>query len=101
MPKRIIMTEKQVRNIGELDGSPCFWSKERMERLIEDTKVLGSASVAVLVDYFQVFNAFLTVLISICTLIYVGNRAWEVLTGNWNRSKKKGKKNGTKRRKKQ
>lgn len=93
------MTEKQVKNIGELKGSPCFWSKKRMERLIEDGKVLGSASLAVLIDYFQVFNAFLSILISICTLVYVGNRAWIVVKENWNHSKK-GKKNGRKRHKK-
>ena len=46
------------------------------ENLIEDGKVVGSASIAVLLDYAQVFNQVITLLISVCTLIYVANRAY-------------------------
>ena len=49
------------------------------ENLIEDGKVVGSASVAVLLDYAQIFNQIITLLISICTLVYVANRAYHGL----------------------
>ena len=46
------------------------------ENLIEDSKVVGSASIAVLLDYTQVFNQIITLFISLCTLVYVANRAY-------------------------
>ena len=60
------------------------------ENLIEDGKVVGSASVAVLLDYTQVFNQMITLLISLCTLVYVANRAYYSLFV-YKKKKKKGK----------
>lgn len=60
------------------------------DTLIEDSKVIGSASVAVLLDYAQVFNQLITLLISICTLVYVANRAYHTLHINQKKNKKKG-----------
>lgn len=59
--------------------------------IIEDGKVVGSASIAVLLDYAQVFNQMITLLISLCTLIYVANRAYQSLLRNKKGKKKKGK----------
>lgn len=61
------------------------------ENLIEDGKVVGSASIAVLLDYAQVFNQVITLLISVCTLIYVANRAYYSLFIHKKKKKKKGK----------
>ncbi len=61
------------------------------ENLIEDGKVVGSASIAVLLDYAQVFNQIITLLISVCTLIYVANRAYYSLFIHKKKKKKKGK----------
>lgn len=60
------------------------------EKLIEDSKVIGSATIAVLLDYAQIFNQIITLLISICTLIYVANRAYCSLFIH-KKKKKKGK----------
>ncbi len=46
------------------------------ENIIEDSKVVGSASIAVLLDYAQIFNQLITLMISVCTLVYVANRAY-------------------------
>ncbi|MBE6467070.1 MAG: hypothetical protein E7004_00550 [Alphaproteobacteria bacterium] len=46
------------------------------ENIIEDSKVIGSASIAVLLDYAQIFNQLITLMISVCTLVYVANRAY-------------------------
>lgn len=63
-----------------------------MERLVQDTKVIGSATLAVILDYTQVINTFLTLLVTICTLIYVSNRAYHVVLEVWfnKKHKKKG-----------
>ncbi len=62
------------------------------ENLVEDGKVIGSASIAVLIDYAQIFNQIITLLISLCTLIYVANRAYNSLfTYKKNKKRKKGK----------
>ena len=61
------------------------------ENLIEDGKVIGSASIAVLLDYAQIFNQIITLLISVCTLIYVANRAYYSLFIHKKKKKKKGK----------
>lgn len=60
------------------------------ENFIEDSKVIGSASIAVLIDYAQIFNQIITLLISICTLAYVANRAYYSLFIH-RKKKKKGK----------
>ena len=59
--------------------------------LLEDGKVVGSASLAVLVGYAEIFNQLVTLGISICTFIYVANRAYRSMTGI-KTSKKKRKK---------
>lgn len=59
--------------------------------LLEDGKVVGSASLAVLVGYAEIFNQLVTLGISICTFIYVANRAYRSLT-DIKTSKKKRKK---------
>lgn len=59
-----------------------------MERISEDVKVLSSASVSVFLDYAQVFNTVVTLLISICTLVYVANRAYQVIRDIWREHKK-------------
>ena len=46
------------------------------ENVVEDSKVIGSATMALLLDYAQIFNQLITLMISICTLIYVVNRAY-------------------------
>lgn len=46
---------------------------------IEDSKVLGSAAVACVLDYAQIFNQIITLIISICTLIYVVARAYQTI----------------------
>lgn len=46
------------------------------ENIIEDSKVIGSATVTLVLDYAQIFNQLITLMISICTLIYVANRAY-------------------------
>ena len=61
------------------------------ESLIEDGKVIGSASIAVLLDYAQVFNQIITLLISVCTLVYVANRAYYSIFIHKKKKKKKGK----------
>lgn len=73
-----------------------FYKDNRMERLVQDTKVIGSAALAVILDYTQVINAFLTLLVTICTLIYVSNRAYHVVSEVWF-SKKRKKKGGKKK----
>lgn len=66
------MTGKQVKH---KERKRSFFSKElMMERLVQDSKVIGSAAIAVVLDYTQAINAFLTLLVTICTLIYVSNR---------------------------
>ncbi len=60
------------------------------ENMIEDSKVVGSASIAVLLDYTQVFNQLITLMISVCTLVYVANRAYYSLFIH-KKKKKKGK----------
>ena len=47
--------------------------------IIEDSKVIGSAAFAVILDYAQIFNQIITLLISICTLVYVANRAINII----------------------
>lgn len=59
--------------------------------LLEDGKVIGSASLAVLVGYAEIFNQLVTLGISICTFIYVANRAYRSLT-DFKTSEKKRKK---------
>ena len=59
--------------------------------LIEDSKVIGSATIAVCLDYAQIFNQMITLLISICTLIYVANRAYQSIFRSHKHKKKKGK----------
>ena len=61
------------------------------DNLVEDSKVIGSASIAVVLDYAQVFNQFITLLISLCTLIYVANRAYNSLFNKPQSKRKKGK----------
>ena len=46
---------------------------------IEDGKVLASASMAIWLDYAAVFNQLITLLISLCTLIYVSARAYRTI----------------------
>ncbi len=53
-----------------------------MEKILEDSKVIGSAGLALGLEYAQILNSFLSLLISICTLIYVGNRAYQIIS-NW------------------
>lgn len=50
--------------------------------LVEDGKVLASASVAIWLDYAAVFNQIITLLISMCTLVYVAARAYRTLFGH-------------------
>ena len=57
--------------------------------IFEDSKVVGSATIAILIDYAQVFNQLITLLISICTLIYVANRAYCSIFKSANKRKKK------------
>ena len=47
--------------------------------LIEDSKVIGSATFAVALDLAQVCNQFLTLLISLMTLVYVAGRAYQTI----------------------
>lgn len=84
------MTGKQVK-YKERQRS-FFYKDNRMERLVQDTKVIGSATLAVILDYTQVINTFLTLLVTICTLIYVSNRAYHVVLEVWfnKKHKKKG-----------
>ena len=61
--------------------------------LAEDSKVLASASVAIWLDYAAVFNQLITLLISLCTLVYVAARAYRTIfnqrqTGHKRRRKK-------------
>lgn len=49
------------------------------EELIEDSKVIGSATFAVALDITQVCNQFITLLISLMTLIYVAGRAYQTV----------------------
>ena len=58
--------------------------------LLEDSKVVGSATFAVILDYAQVFNQIITLLISLCTLVYVANRAYKSLFAIKQGKKKKG-----------
>lgn len=51
-----------------------------MEKILEDSKVIGSAGLALGLEYAQILNSFLSLLISICTLIYVGNRAYQIVS---------------------
>lgn len=60
-----------------------------LNNILEDGKVLGSASIAVILDYAQVFNQLITLLISICTLIYVANRTYHKVLQTQKTSKKK------------
>ena len=59
--------------------------------LVQDSKVVGSATIAVIFDYAQIFNQVITLLISVCTLIYVANRAYQSLFKHRKCKKKKGK----------
>ena len=61
------------------------------DNLVEDSKVIGSASIAVILDYAQVFNQVITLLISLCTLVYVANRAYNSLFNKKSNKRKKGK----------
>lgn len=91
------MTGKQVKH---KERKRSFFSKElMMERLVQDSKVIGSAAIAVVLDYTQAINAFLTLLVTICTLIYVSNRAYHVIKEVWF-GKTKEKKHGKSRHKK-
>lgn len=45
--------------------------------LLEDGKVVGSASLAVLMGYAEIFNQLVTLGISVCTFVYVANRAYQ------------------------
>lgn len=56
--------------------------------IIEDSKVIGSASMAVLIGYTEIFNHIITLCISLCTLIYVANRAYQSIAA-YKKSKKK------------
>ena len=47
--------------------------------LVQDSKVIGSAVFACLLDYTQIFNQIITLAISICTLIYVAARAYRAI----------------------
>lgn len=60
-----------------------------LDNILEDSKVLGTASVAVILDYAQVFNQLITLLISICTLIYVANRTYHKVLQSKKSTKKK------------
>ena len=60
------------------------------EEIIEDGKVIGSATVALLLDYAQIFNQIITLMISVCTLIYVANRAYQTLFFKQKKKRKKG-----------
>lgn len=51
-----------------------------MEKILEDSKVIGSAGLALGLEYAQILNSFLSLLISICTLIYVGKRAYQIVS---------------------
>ncbi len=57
--------------------------------LLDDGKVIGSASFAVLLGYTEVFNQIITLLISFCTLIYVANRAYQSLITSTKSKKRK------------
>ena len=57
---------------------------------LEDGKVIGSATFAVILDYAQVFNQLITLLISLCTLVYVANRAYRNIFAIKQSKKKKG-----------
>lgn len=46
---------------------------------IEDSKVIGSATFAVALDVAQVCNQFVTLLISLMTLVYVAGRAYQTI----------------------
>ena len=61
------------------------------DNLVEDSKVIGSASIAIILDYAQVFNQVITLLISLCTLVYVANRAYNSLFNKKPNKRKKGK----------
>lgn len=62
-----------------------------LNSLFEDGKVVGSASIAVLLGYAEVFNQIITLGISLCTLIYVANRAYQSIA-SYQKAKKKRKK---------
>lgn len=47
--------------------------------LIQDSKVVGSAIFACVLEYAQIFNQIITLAISICTLIYVAARAYQTV----------------------
>lgn len=49
------------------------------EELIEDSKVIGSATFAVALDIAQVCNQLITLLISLMTLVYVACRAYQTV----------------------
>ncbi len=57
--------------------------------LLDDGKVIGSASFAVILGYAEVFNQLITLLISLCTLIYVANRAYQSLMSSAKSNKKR------------
>lgn len=59
------------------------------ENLIEDGKVVGSATLAVILDYAQIFNQLITLLISVCTLVYVANRAYHCVVLSYRHYKRK------------
>ena len=50
-----------------------------MEKIIEDTKIAGSAVITYALDYFQIFNQLITLGIDICILVYVAHRAYTVI----------------------
>ena len=58
--------------------------------LIEDSKVVGSAVFAVFMDYAQIFNQVITLLISFCTLVYVANKAYRSLFPLAKKKKRRG-----------
>lgn len=47
--------------------------------LVQDSKVVGSAVFACILDYTQICNQIITLAISICTLIYVAARAAQTI----------------------
>ena len=60
-----------------------------MEKIASDVKVVGFSAVSFILDYTQVINSVLTLMISICTFIYVFNRAIQVVKSVWKPMKKK------------
>lgn len=60
--------------------------------LIQDTKVVGSAVFACVLDYAQICNQMITLAISICTFVYVAARAYQTIKSLRKPLKKRGRK---------